>query len=504
VKNCVFHIKKVDPLNFQIDKKREFRIMAFSFEKNQNQKELLETTLQALEDILITGSVPPDLPVEITSTPQFQFLADYLLSLEQFSLAIAKGDLSPSLKLKGRMAGSLKELQASLRHLTWQTQMIAKGDFTQTTDFMGEFSTAFNSMVAKLEADRSELERRDVESTAQSNQMTTLFQIGMALTAGLELDHVMSEIYKQCQTVAPIDAFYIGLIDRENGSIEFPFLSMNGITRKGGKTGIDSNAGLASVIFSSRQAVNIEDLTQSEYANLFPAIHFGYNQQCSFLGVPLILRDEVIGVIAMLSLHPHAYSKDQIRLLQTMASQAAIAIENARLYEQVRHLAIVDELTEIYNYRGLMLLGTREVERAQRFNHPLTALFLDIDHFRNFNNRYSHNVGNQVLHSVAQECRSDCRSVDILSRYGGEEFVILLPETDLDAGAVTAERLVRRIETLRVATEKGSLGVTISIGVAELDNSVNNLQSLIEHANLGEHLAKTNGRNRAEKWKALK
>jgi diguanylate cyclase (GGDEF)-like protein len=478
--------------------------MASPSEDDQNPQELLEIALQALEEVLIKGSFQPGLPEEILTNPRFCFLADYLLNLEQFSLAIAKGDLSQSSKLKGRMAGSLKELQASLRHLTWQTQMIANGDFTQTTDFMGEFSTAFNSMVAKLEADRTELEKREIESRLQSNQMIALFQMGISLTADLEIEHVLNSIFEQCWTVAPFDSFYIGIIDQVDKTIEFPLLYMNGSVKKGGKSDIRTNAGLASILLSGRKVINIENMSDSEYNSLMPHIHIGYKQPCSFLGVPLILRDEVIGAIAMLSLQSGAYSQAQIRLLQTIANQAAIALENARLYEKVRHLAIIDELTEIYNYRGLMLLGTREVERAQRFNHPLTALFLDIDHFRNFNNRYSHAVGNQVLRSFAQECRTDCRGVDILSRYGGEEFVILLPESRLDGGAQTAERLVHRIENLRVATEKGSLGITISIGVAELDSTVGNLQTLIDHANQAEHLAKTNGRNRVEKWKAGK
>jgi diguanylate cyclase (GGDEF)-like protein len=478
--------------------------MALPSENDQNPQELLGLALQAMEEILIKGSFQSGLPEELLTNPRFRFLTDYLLNLEQFSLAIAKGDLSQSLKLKGRMAGSLKELQASLRHLTWQTQMIARGDFTQTTDFMGEFSTAFNSMVAKLEADRLDLEKREIESRLQSNQMITLFQMGIALTADLEIEHVMNSIFEQCWTVAPFDAFYIGLIDHSDNTIEFPLLYRNGSVIKGGKSDIRTNAGLASIILSGRKVISIENLTDSEYGSLMPQTHNGYKQPCSFLGIPLILRDKVIGIIAMLSLQPGAYSQAQIRLLQTISNQAAIAIENARLYEQVRRLAIVDELTEIYNYRGLMLLGTREVERAQRFNHPLAALFLDIDHFRNFNNRYSHAVGNQVLHSVAQECRSDSRSVDILSRYGGEEFVILLPETDLEAGGITADRLVGKIEALRVVTEKGSLGVTISIGVAELDSSVDNLEALIDRANQAEHLAKINGRNRIEKWKVVK
>jgi len=182
-------------------------------ENNSDHHELLETALKVLEDVLIKGSLAPDLPEELSGNSQFNFLTNYLLNLQEFSLAVAQGDLSKTLTLRGRMAGSLKELQASLRHLAWQTQMIAKGDFTQTTDFMGDFSTAFNSMVSKLEAARSELEKREIESRRQSEQMATLYHIGMALTAGLEMDHVMRAIFEQCQTVASIDAFYISLID---------------------------------------------------------------------------------------------------------------------------------------------------------------------------------------------------------------------------------------------------------------------------------------------------
>jgi tRNA nucleotidyltransferase/poly(A) polymerase len=156
--------------------------MALTSGNDQNPQELLEAALRALEEVLIKGSLAPELPEEILINPRFRSLADSLMNLEQFSLAIAKGDLSQSLKLKGHMAGSLKELQASLRHLTWQTQMIANGDFSQTTDFMGEFSAAFNAMVSKLEADRSELQKREIESRWQSNHMTTLFQMGMTLT----------------------------------------------------------------------------------------------------------------------------------------------------------------------------------------------------------------------------------------------------------------------------------------------------------------------------------
>jgi diguanylate cyclase (GGDEF)-like protein len=182
--------------------------------------------------------------------------------------------------------------------------------------------------------------------------------------------------------------------------------------------------------------------------------------------------------------------------MEMIAIQAAIAIENARLYSEVQRLSIVDELTGVYNYRGLQELGSREVERARRFNRPLSAFFFDIDDFREFNNRYSHGTGNLVLRAVAQRSRTIVRAVDLLARYGGEEFVILLPEVNLAAATQIAERLRLDIARHRVETARGGLGVTVSIGVSELGDGIATLAALLERANQAEHSAKEAGKNR--------
>ena len=160
--------------------------------------------------------------------------------------------------------------------------------------------------------------------------------------------------------------------------------------------------------------------------------------------------------------------------------------------------AIIDELTGLYNYRGLLELGARDVERAIRFNHPLCALFFDIDHFRDFNNRYSHAVGNQVLQAVARTASATTRTVDLVTRFGGEEFVILLPETRLKEASMVAERLRQAVQAQHLSTRWGELGVTISVGVAGLTPNVTELAALIDRANQAEHLAKERGRNRVE------
>jgi diguanylate cyclase (GGDEF)-like protein len=187
---------------------------------------------------------------------------------------------------------------------------------------------------------------------------------------------------------------------------------------------------------------------------------------------------------------PAAYRDDQVHLLERIAVHAAIAIENARLYAEVQRLAIIDELTRIYNYRGLVELGSREVEHARRFNHPLCALFFDIDGFRQFNNQYSHVTGNIVLRTIAQSMQKTLRAVDVFARYGGDEFVILLPETNLEGARFTAERIQKSVAATKIPTQYGELSVTISLGVALLTDDLRDLAELIDRASRAEHVAK--------------
>jgi diguanylate cyclase (GGDEF)-like protein len=205
------------------------------------------------------------------------------------------------------------------------------------------------------------------------------------------------------------------------------------------------------------------------------------------------VREQVIGVMVVQSYKPNAYTEDDLRTLETIALQAAIAIENAHLYSEEQCLAIIDELTGMYNYRGLLALGGREIDRARRFNRSLSALFFDIDGFRNFNNQYSHATGNLVLKAVGKHCLTSMRSVDLVSRFGGDEFIILLPETTIETARKAADRLQMEIASTRVKTKHGELSVTISMGIAQLTDNIPDLGTLIDRANQVEHKAKEKG-----------
>jgi diguanylate cyclase (GGDEF)-like protein len=190
------------------------------------------------------------------------------------------------------------------------------------------------------------------------------------------------------------------------------------------------------------------------------------------------------------------FNQNDLELAQSFAAQAAVAIENARLYAETQRLAILDDLTGLYNRRGLFELGQREFDRATRFKHPLAALFLDIDHFKLFNDRYSYAVGDQVLVLFANCVRANLRNFDLIARYGGEEFLVLLPEADLSSASEVAERVRHSVETLKVKTELGETNITVCIGVYLKTPEIPDLEALVDHAGQAVHEAKNLGRNR--------
>lgn len=334
--------------------------------------------------------------------------------------------------------------------------------------------------------------KAEKELSHQNEELSIINRINLAVTAGLDVEHTIKTLHEQCSLVVPIDIFYVALYDEPRALISVPVHFERGRYRAGIVRDINENPGTLGNIIRTRQTLYLRD-------NLRPVTR-PLNLQSdtekrarSYVGIPLAVRDKVVGVMSIQSYRPMAYRDDQIRLLERIAVHAAIAIENARLYAEVQRLAIVDELTNIYNYRGLSELGKREVERARRFDHPLAALFFDIDNFRDFNNRYSHSTGNIVLQAVVRAVAEVLRSVDIFTRFGGDEFVILLPETDLEGARQIARRIYDRVASLTIPTPHGNLSITISIGVAVLGNDSLDFNGLIENANQAEHVAKAQG-----------
>jgi diguanylate cyclase (GGDEF)-like protein/PAS domain S-box-containing protein len=176
--------------------------------------------------------------------------------------------------------------------------------------------------------------------------------------------------------------------------------------------------------------------------------------------------------------------------------------EQKQLEQQLQSLAITDPLTHCVNRRHFLEQSNLELERARRFQRPLSILMLDLDHFKDVNDTFGHAIGDKVLQEIVLVCQLNIRTIDILARYGGEEFTILLPETDDCAALQAAERIRTIIEATAIATEHGAVLVTVSIGVANRNGEeAVSLARLLERADQALYASKNAGRNRVTVWK---
>jgi diguanylate cyclase (GGDEF)-like protein len=221
-------------------------------------------------------------------------------------------------------------------------------------------------------------------------------------------------------------------------------------------------------------------------------------------------------MLALDSIQPGKFTNIHGRLATAFADQVAIALENTRLFEETQWLAIHDPLTGLYNRRQFMSLAWGEFQRAVRYDKALSVIMLDIDHFKKVNDTFGHLIGDQVLQSVAQNCANNLRIHDVIGRYGGEEFVILLPETsaaspinptndisaDIEPAKVVAERLRSVVENTFIHTERGEISISISLGIAEKQPQIDRIEQLIDFADQALLQAKRSGRNRVAIWKS--
>ncbi len=334
------------------------------------------------------------------------------------------------------------------------------------------------------------------QTQAGAQTLEVLFRSARQIAmASLDPEAVYEQVHRAIHEAGlEHDTFIIALYEPQTQTLQVPYIVEGGVRFPAHQISLQE-ASLLKTVLQQRRSLLIRDFEQEHQALGLAYQQVGESMR-SILAVPLLRQDKAVGVLSVQARRSQAYQEEHRQLLETLAAQVAVALENARLYEQTRQLAITDALTGLYNRRHLFSLGAREIQRARRFGHPLTALMIDLDDFKQVNDRYGHHVGDQVLRQWAQRTAATLREVDILGRYGGEEFGVFLPETTLEQGIHLARRLRQHIAAEPFNTEKGPVRLTVSIGLAAWNEHITSAAALLQEADFAQYAAKHAGKNR--------
>lgn len=216
-----------------------------------------------------------------------------------------------------------------------------------------------------------------------------------------------------------------------------------------------------------------------------------------FASFPIVTNNRLTGLLALGGKAAARIAGETEAFLAQVANQAQIVTENSRLFDRIKNLSIRDSLTDLYNHRHSMELLANEFARVGRYEEGVSILLLDIDHFKLVNDHHGHQVGDVVLKEIARILRDTVRTVDAVGRYGGEEFVAILPHTSIDEARQTGERVRRAVEDHRFRAGDKELRVTVSIGVASHPSErIDSPSAMVREADQALYRAKDAGRNR--------
>jgi diguanylate cyclase (GGDEF)-like protein len=329
----------------------------------------------------------------------------------------------------------------------------------------------------------------------QRKAAESLREIGTMLSSTLDFDRVLDLLLDQVGRVMPYDLANILLSD---GNSHLRVAR----TRLAESADPSLARHLDDALFEISETPNLQQMIESGCPMVIPdiAAYPGWVQRVPFparswAGVPVFSNDRMVACFSLVKFETNFYTDQHANLLSIFAGQASLALQNAGLFSEVQQLAIIDDLTGLFNRRHLFELGKREFNRAQRFHRPLAVVMLDLDYFRNVNDIHAHLTGDQVLRQVSDRCKASIREVDVIGRYGGDEFTIICPESSFEEAQTVSERLRKNIAREPFMTLAGPVNLTASLGIAVMTPDTPDLATLVDFADKAMYVSKHNGRN---------
>jgi diguanylate cyclase (GGDEF)-like protein len=337
---------------------------------------------------------------------------------------------------------------------------------------------------------RKELERTEIERRQFAE---ALRDVSLAINSSLNLTEVLEQILSSVFELLPCNMANIALI--ENGVAHVEVFH--------GYISPEEQEWVRSATFKVEDVSNLKLMRDSGkpmfIADTRVVDYFTNPNVFSYMGAPIKVKNKVIGFLNLDSDKVNSFqSEEECDRLKAFADLAGIAIDNARLYQKMAESAIIDSLTGINNRRNLLHIAEKEFERSRRYNTPISIIMLDIDNFKLINDTNGHQAGDVVLSIVGKTLSTFIRKIDTAGRYGGDEFCIVLPETNLADARAAAVRLLDEFHKVIVPKVNNIDQLQASLGVACNAENPTSLEDLLAKADQALYLAKNRGRNRVE------
>ena len=338
-----------------------------------------------------------------------------------------------------------------------------------------------------------ERERHHLQILAQASR----------LSANLNLASTLKNTVSQLRQMVNAEACVLYLVDEDHSelfAVETDFDSAiygpdeDESTRR---FRVKLGQGLTGWVAEKGEPLLLGDAERDSRAQHIPGT--GY-EDASYIVVPVAFDQRVLGVLRVSRRGLNCFGVNDLSLVTIFANQAAVAITNAWLYESTKELVLRDNLTGLYNSRYLVSRLQEEVARSKRYSTPLSMLFLDCDGLKTVNDAYGHPVGDQLIKEVSEALRAAVRVTDIVIRYAGDEFIILMPQTASREAAQVAERIRQRVGATEFCPTQEVVRVTVSIGVASVPEHATSGEELFKAADDALYAAKDRGRNNVYLW----
>jgi diguanylate cyclase (GGDEF)-like protein len=370
--------------------------------------------------------------------------------------------------------------------------------FSQERSYYGSLllvpAGAYNLRTSLQQKDPWMSNATGAETARQSQELGIFHDVAKALTSSLDLDSILQTILEKMAEYFRPDTWSLLMVDEQKSELYFA-IAVGTASEALKNVRLKVGEGIAGHVAKFGEKLIVPDV-RSDKRFTKRVDQMTQMETQSIICVPLKSKLRVLGVIQLVNVNMNHFTEQESFFLQALCDYAAIAIENARSVERIQELTITDDCTGLFNARHLYKTLEAEVYRSARFGYEFSVLFIDLDHFKQVNDTHGHLIGSRLLAEVGYLIKAQLRLIDFAFRYGGDEFVVLLPQTSKDAALNVARRLRDSLRGSCFCKEESlNLNVRASIGLATYPHDAKSPHDIIRQADEMMYMVKNSTRD---------